>query len=183
MAELIDWREFTAEDDAWGKNVRKELRQFAWYFPEKVMKRSGNYSSSLDWDATILAAYPDRVAIHWDHFDDPALRIRIRKFVRDRCAGDVIHMSHDLTYKYLVRYKRGDPVGSGVWERDYASRTEIKHGYLAFYFENAGDAVQFGLLFSDMVSPIEPRHPKRLDVPEDWIQDHLRNPWGVTGEH
>lgn len=182
MGELIDYREFTKEE-RFGSITRLELRPFSWYFPEEI-KTEGTSSSSIDWHQTISRAYPEHTAIHWDVFESkPEIKPTIRRFVRDHCAGDVIHMSQDKSYKYLHRYRqlKKDKHGKQI-EVNRAYRSNVEHGYNVFYFETSVDAVAFGLAFMAICGPIEERHPEYVEVTEEEIADAAQNPYGIYEE-
>jgi hypothetical protein len=179
VGELIQIYEFNSVNAAWNQNrLETRPRPFHWYFPKKIEDKD-QYPPFLNWENTILEVYPERVVIHWDVFAaDDALWVKIRRCVRDNCAGDCITLSHNKEYKYLHRYSSEE---NGV-TKSRAYRSKVEHGYHAFYFETAADAVAFALTFAHVVSDIEDRHPDRRDIPEEEIADAIANPIGIFEE-
>jgi hypothetical protein len=182
MGELIAISEFFDAKNAFRESTQFAIRRFEEYFPGKVEVVDSSYNRRTNWEETILQTFPERVAIHWDAFKEDHLWIEIRRFVRDHCA-DAIWLQHDKTYSYLHRYTSTEQrAGLSPIEKKHAYRSKVEHGYTAFYFETAIDAVQFGLKFADKVSTIEDRHPSRRDVPEDEIADAEAHPHGIYEE-
>ncbi len=174
MGELINTSEFSGHTDAFRNQTRFATRKFEWYFPKSIEDVNERYQRSLNWDKTIRVVYPEMVAIHLTRLDD-ALRVRIRRNIRDQCVGDVIYLYMQMNYESLHRYT-SDHDG-----RNRAYRNKIDHGYWKFYFETAGDATQFALLFGDFISEIGPRHPDK-EEDEEAIADAAANPHGIYEE-
>ena len=143
-----------------------------WYIEGAVKIGSRAYNDRIYWKFDIAQNYSHRKIIHLDHlninqnlYDRPCdggqRRVAIREWITQCCNNDVIHDYIDLTYHYITN--------NASWND--SGRSNIEHGYHAFYFKNIDEAVAFSITFHDIINnELLEHHPNYDDIPPELIK-------------
>ena len=124
-----------------------DIKNPRWYFEDAWFDYTNNGSYKYSWPNP---SFPFHASIHYDDLEDNKIKIEIRKWIELNIQDTVILDYIDKSYRKYY----GE-------SHDWHSSYEVSNKWMVFYFEDEHSALAFRLRFSNLITEVTNKHPKK----------------------